>query len=106
MTKTEIFKAAHRVALTEYVENNYKSKYSYCLSEALKSIYYTLRQEKKINSLPEGLTAFIKNNVINNSLHVSNDNIFNKLKEFSYKNWPTNTGYSMLFSEKMLNAIK
>jgi hypothetical protein len=98
-------KTAHEIARELQASENIK-RYHKALSQAMKILYHNIKLENEVKSLPSGLKSFIINNLnAGNSVHVENDVVFKKLKPFSYKNWPTNKGHVMFFSNNILNAI-
>jgi hypothetical protein len=89
---------AHELA--REISGDTNCRYSKALSQAMKILYHNISLKKEVKDLPNTLKELITDKV-----HTTNEVVFNKLKKFAYKSWPTNTGWQMFFSNNIINAL-
>lgn len=107
MTRSEIFKAAHRLAKEIRFDNPLR-KYKRAFKEGLNIVYHNLRLLKEVKTLSttqKGIILGSKGSlVLFNTLE--NKSLLSKIEKFAYKSWQAYENHQLFFSDEMLNAIK
>lgn len=98
MTKSEIFKAAHKIANEIQGDLNIKS-YRKAFSLALRKVWLRFSQINKVKNLPSWLKEKIKP-----SLYTENMDVIELLKPLSWKSWKVGMGVQMMFSPDLVQA--
>lgn len=111
-TRNEIFTEAHKLARI-YFNDEISLSYRQSLSKALKVLWSNNIMLKKAKSVltKEQIKLIFSNlkckyNAYSIYLEDKHQESFDNIKQFSYKSWPTDKGYTFFFSDEFLNVIQ